>query len=234
MSKHLKHYNDIQTLRSQGLTYSEINQKLGTNIPKSSLSHICKGILLTNDQIVRIDKLSKESLIWKRQKALVANKKIFDARLSKYRKRNTDIKLLMKRRQVKLVALAMLYLGEGAKWKSRRGLMLGSTNPTILQMYISLLGECFGISIDKLKGRVQHRADQDSAKLLNYWSKATGIKPEDFYPSYVDKRTIGKPTLREDYHGVCSVTCSGTDVQLELEQIADIMSEAITGSSYNG
>lgn len=178
--------------------------------------------------------MSRDSLIWKRQKAVIANKKIFDSKLDEYRSRNKNMKNFMKSRQAKLVALAMLYLGEGAKWKSRRGLMLGSADPLIMKLYVRLIKDCFGIHEDKMRGRVQHRADQNPDELIDYWSKITGINPDNFYPSYVDKRTIGKPTLKTDYHGVCSVTCAGTNVQLELNQIVGIINEAVTGSSYNG
>lgn len=229
MNKHLTYYESIRTLRSRGLTYREINQKLGTKIPKSSLNHICKNIVLSKVQIDRIDQITKNNLSAGRQKALVANKLIFDKKLARYRKDNQYLGKLMKDRRVQLIALAMLYLGEGAKWKSRRGLMLGSADPMIIKMYISLLEDCYGIEKDMLKGRIQHRADQNPAKLVKYWSNITGIKPSNFYPCYADRRTIGKPTLKPDYRGVCVVTCAGTHVQLELEQIVGIINESITG-----
>ena len=229
MNSHILLHDDIRKLRTNGLTYAEINKKLGTNISKSTLSYICRGIILTDKQMGRIYDILRESLVISRQKAVVANRKVFEDKLTEYRNRNQDIKKLMQVRQAKLIALAMLYLGEGAKWKSRRGLMLGSADPMIMKMYINLLRDCYGITCDRLKGRIQHRADQDPAKLVKYWSQVTGIEPKNFYPSYSDKRTIGKPTLQPDYRGVCVVTCGGTHVQLELEQIVGIINEAITG-----
>lgn len=229
MSKHLTHYNDVRTLRTKGLTYSEINKKLGTNIPKNSLTHICRGIVLTDEQITRISQLVKDNLVLNRQKAVIANKRIFDSKLIQYRQQNQNLKRFMSDRRAKLIALAMLYLGEGGKWKSHRGLFLGSADPMIIQVYLNLLDSCFGITRDKLHGRIQYRADQDYGKLLSYWSKVSGIKKQNFYPGYIDKRTIGKITIKTDYRGVCVVTCGGTAAQLELEQIIGIIDEAITG-----
>lgn len=97
-----------------------------------------------------------------------------------------------------------------------------------------LLNSCFDISIDKLKGRIQHRADQNPEELLNYWSGVTGIHKKNFYKSYVDKRTIGRKTKKSGYKGVCTITCAGTHIQLELEQIADIIFEALGGYGAAG
>ena len=231
MNKHLAYYEDIRTLRAQGLTYREINQSLGTKIPKSSLNHICKNIVLNKRQIARIDKITKNNLSVGQQKALVANKLIFDMKLVQYRKDNQHLGKFMKDRRAQLIALAMLYLGEGGKWKSHRGLSLGSSDPTIIEIYLNLLESCFGITKDKLRGRIQYRADQNYEKIISFWSKVTGINKQNFYPGYVDKRTIGKPTLKTDYRGVCVITCGGTAVQLELEQIVGIINKQLRGYS---
>ena len=232
MRKHIALYEQIRSLRSNGLTYTEINENLGVNIAKSSYSYICKDIFLNKHQINRINQLSKERLIVYRQKALQVNRQIFQNKLKDYRLKNAGIAdLITSDRQAQLIALAMLYLGEGAKWKGRRGLMLGNADPKILTAYIDLLELCYDIPRSKMRARIQHRADQNSKELVNYWSKVTSLEKEQFYPSYVDKRTIGKPTKKAGYHGVCSISCAGTHVQLELEQIADIINKAIRGRS---
>lgn len=229
MNKHLAYYERIRTLRAKGRTYAEINQSLGTKISKSSLNHICKDIVLNEKQTARINQITKDNLAAGRKKALIANKLIFDRKLATYRKDNQHLWKFMKDRRAQLIALAMLYLGEGGKWKSHRGLSLGSSDPVILEIYINLLESCFGITKDKMRGRIQYRADQDYGKIITHWSKVTGINKRNFYPGYVDKRTIGKPTLKPNYRGVCVITCGGTAVQLELEQIVDIINESIAG-----
>ena len=121
----------------------------------------------------------------------------------------------------------MLYLGEGSKWKSHRGPQLGSSDPKIIRLYVSLLRDCYNISADQLKCRVQHRADQDPEELVKYWSCVSGVNPTRFYPSYADRRTIGHATLNKGYKGVCVITCAGTYIQLELAQIVDIIGEVL-------
>ena len=130
-------------------------------------------------------------------------------------------------RDVAKIALAMLYLGEGAKRRSHRGLMLGSSDPLIATLYIALLERCYDIRKANLKCRISYRADQNIDALENYWSHITGIPRKNFYKTIPDPRTSGKKTIKHNYHGVCVITCRGTDVQLELEQITHLLKKGL-------
>jgi hypothetical protein len=222
-------HNTVRSLRASGLTYREINEKIGISIPKSSLTYICRGIVLSHKQQVRITKIVKSNRNMGQQMAVLANRKIFEAKLLGYRRSNQDLRPLLGNKRVKLIALAMLYLGEGTKWKGHRGLVLGSSDPNIIRLYIDLLRECYDIPTSLLKCKIQYRADQNSEELTRFWSSITGVSVQSFYPGYIDKRTIGKPTKKINYKGVCSVICAGTHIQLELEQVAVIISEALKG-----
>ena len=61
--------------------------------------------------------------------------------------------------------LSVLYLGEGTKWKGHSGMVLGSSDPNIILLYIKLLEICYGINHKKLKCRVSYRADQNLKSL---------------------------------------------------------------------
>lgn len=220
-------YADIRQLRSEGFTYAEINEQLNTAIPKSSLSYICKGIVLTTSQLERIDSEARAQLVSKREKAVLANRKKHEDKLASYRAANQDLMPFMQDRRAKMIALAMLYLGEGAKWQKSRAPKLASTDPMIIRLYILLLGECYGVTIDTLRCRVQQRADQNSDELIVFWSEVTGIPRTRFYPSYIDKRTVGHKTTKASYHGVCTIMCAGTHIQLELAEIAGIIYRAL-------
>jgi hypothetical protein len=125
----------------------------------------------------------------------------------------------LKDKDVLKLLLSMLYLGEGSKWKSHHGLVLGSSDPDIIRLYICLLDRCYGISVEKLRCRVSYRADQDIHALQRYWSQVTCIPLSGFYKTIPDPRTIGKPTKNIDYKGVAVISCAGTHIQLELEMI---------------
>lgn len=90
---------------------------------------------------------------------------------------------------------------------------------------MGLLKRCCGIEVGEARCRISYRADQDPDYLEDFWSNLTKILRTNFYKTKPDPRTVGKPTLRSDYKGVCALTRKGTDIQLELQAIADIISE---------
>ncbi len=217
---------DVQSLRLQGKTYREINQILGLSIPKSTLSYYCRNVDPGENYRKRIQADTAKRLAYVQELAVAKNRQIFESKLAGLRKNSQYAASLIREIPVAKIALAMLYLGEGAKWKSHRAPQLGSSDPRIIKIYLSLLETCYKVERKTIRCAVQHRADQDSTKLLNYWSKIMGIPKKQFYPSYIDKRTIGKPTKKTDYKGVCVVNCPGTHIQLELDIMADIISDA--------
>ena len=227
MTRYAELHDKIRDLRKNGLTYSEINAHLGVSIHKSTYSYICRGVALSTSQRASIQAEQLRQLGERRKVAVLQNKRLFNQKISSYRLKHHDMATFMSNLNAKLLALAMLYWGEGSKWKSHRGPQLGSSNPDIIRLYIALLHDCYGVTIERIKCRVQHRADQDSQGLIAYWSTVTGIKPGNFYPCYIDKRTLGQVTRKENYRGVCVITCAGTHIQLELAQIVDIIVEAL-------
>ncbi len=217
---------NVRALRRAGKTYREINQTLDLSIPKSTLSYLCRDVNPGEEYKERIQADTATRLTYIRELAVARNKQIFENKRAKLKADSQYVSKLIHEAPVAKIALAMLYLGEGAKWKSHRAPQLGSSDPRIIKIYMNLLKKCYGVEDSTIRCVVQHRADQDSAKLLNYWSKVTGIPKKQFYPNYIDKRTIGKPTKKTNYKGVCVVNCPGTHIQLELDIIADIISDA--------
>lgn len=213
--------DEILRLRNEGYTYNEINQTINKTISKSTLSYICSNILLSPEQKRRIHELNLESLKNARSKARIVHETIFQNRLTAISDKAAKVvKGCEHNVETAKLALATLYLGEGSKWASYRGLALGSANPDIILIYIKLLEICYGKSIDDFKLRVQYRADQNLSELEDYWSALTGISRTNFYKSTPDMRTKDKPTTNGSYKGVCVASCSGTDIQLELAAIA--------------
>jgi hypothetical protein len=219
--------NDTRKLRSKGKTYSEIVRKLKLTIPKSTLSNWCSDVNLPLWYKTKIERLNSKNFSKAQKMAWASNKAKREKLLSNLVANNLCLVRKVNDKDVLKMLLAMLHLGEGAKWKSHRGLMLGSSDPDIIRLYIKLLNLCYGVEPKKLKCRVSYRADQNLKSLQRYWSQVTGVPVKSFYKTKPDPRTIGKPTLRKDYKGVCVVTCGGTDVQLELEAIPKIILEGL-------
>ncbi len=212
-------------LRRKGYTFTEIEKTLGIIIPKSTLSGWCKEITLTSKQKDRIIKLNLAKLHIAQQKSVISSQKRNRAFLDLLRFRN---QYLLKRLDIdtQRIILSIIYICEGAKWKSHRGIMFGNSDPKMIRFFIFLLMHCFPkINLNDLRCRVSYRADQDIKALENYWAKITGISLNHFFKTKPDPRTIGRTTKKPDYKGVCVVTCRGTDIQLELETIAKLLFE---------
>ena len=130
-------------LRSRGKTFMEISKKLDIKIPKSTLSAWCKNIILPNWYKKKIKRLNEKNLIKAQQLALISNKLKYENILKKAELINQKIGNKLKSKDILKAFLSILYLGEGAKWKSHHGLMLGSSDPIIIKLYIQLLKLCY-------------------------------------------------------------------------------------------
>lgn len=129
-------------------------------------------------------------------------------------------------REVGRLLCASMYSCEGAKYPSARRLGFGNSDPRMIQLFLRLLRRYFAVDEEKFRCQVFHRWDQNLRDLIRYWSGITGIPPRQFYPSKPDRRTKGKPTLRKDYRGVCSITYFSTTLQFTLQSIGEALMES--------
>lgn len=213
-----------QVLRSKGYTFEEIKKFTGINIPKSTLSYWCKDINLPESYYKKVDKLNRINRDKARKIAGTNREKERNHLIEKAKQEiQSSFHHINADKKLKKIILAVLYLGEGSKWKSHRGLMLGSADPNIIKLYIKLLKDVYSIPKNSLRARISYRADQDIKKLTGFWAKITGLEANHFYKTIPDSRTVGKPTKNKDYKGVCVISCAGTKIQLELEAITNIL-----------
>ena len=208
------------TKRLEGKTYSDINRELGTNLSKSTLSSWFSRMPLS----MASQKKLEINIAKKLEVAQYKGKQVLKKKRKKYLQtlKNKNLYLLKSiSTPVQKIILSTLYLAEGTKGRSC--LTLGSSNPKIISLYLSLLKNCFEIDKSKFRIRIQGRADQNPILLEGFWQKVTGVPTKQFYPTYTDQRTRGKKTLKKNYRGVCVVHYFDTSIELELELLADSM-----------
>lgn len=213
----------VRALRSLGKTYSEIMIELGLSLPKSTISSWCKNVCLPNWYQAKVDKLNKRNLTKGQKMAQISNRIKREKFLQGLLEKNKHIAEKVKNSDILKALLAILYLGEGSKWKSHSGLILGSSDPIIIKLYLRFLELCYGIKPEIMKCRISYRADQDLNRLQKYWSKITSIPLKNFYKTIPDPRTIGKPTRKKEYKGVCVINGGSSAIQIELEKIPEII-----------
>lgn len=211
---------EAKKMRLQGRTYEEIRRNLRVSVPKSTLSCWLRDLAMPAESSNKIKNRNEANLRRGREIASLNRKRRNALREEKFHSDNNLVRaLLTKNVQVRKIALSMLYLGEGSK-TDRGSLMFGNSNPDTVRLFLSLLRSCFQISNEKLRLTLQCRADQNVSALETFWSSVTGVPLKNFYKAQVDQRSIGKPTRKKDYKGVCRIDYFSSDVDLELKYLA--------------
>lgn len=213
-------------LRKLGLTYSLIQEQLDVKIPKSTLSFWFKNIKLSVSAKTENKRLSTLATEKSRILAVKANKIIRQKYLDTLSTRYEHLKEKIKDKNTALIALSMIYLGEGGK--SRTGsVSIGNSDQNVIRLFLYLLNICFDIDKSKFRCTVQCRADQDTQELEKFWSEITGIPLTQFYKTCIDPRTIGKPSRKLDYKGVCRLDYFSADIFNSIMTIIDIVTKGL-------
>jgi len=221
-SQYYKFKNRAILLRKSGKTYGEIKSILNKNISKSTLSIWFKNINLTKEQQGKIKKSIKNKIYHSRIRALTTNKKKREQYLISVNNRVKHLGNNVKNKSIAKIIVAMLYLGEGSKTQ-RGSLMFCNSNPLVVNIFLNLLRYCYNINESKFRCTVQCRADQNIKNLEKFWSKVTKIPLNQFYATKIDPRTIGKPSKKLNYKGVCRIDYFSADLYTELIKIPEII-----------
>lgn len=206
-------------LRKLGKTYGEIRNIIGKNIPKSTLSLWCNKIYLTSEQRKIIDKKVIENCKKGMEVAWIVNRERRKKYLKSIVNRNKHLSKILKNRDIGKVALSMLYIGEGSKGFNRSSLRFGNSDPFVIDLFLNLMRKCYTIDEKKFRCTILCRADQNIGKLETFWTDITKIPLSQFYKTRIDSRTIGKPSKKIDYKGVCAIDYFSADLFLDLIQI---------------
>jgi hypothetical protein len=212
----------VVRLRQEGKTYGEIQAILDKRIAKSTLSYWCRTIVLPDDYQKRVRALILKGLSKSRATALLKKQEIKEKHHEELVKKYGPLKKLMSDRDVALIALSMLCLGEASKTNN---LYLGSSDVRIIKLFLGLLQKCFPYDLEKVRCTIQCRADQDILELEEYWVRESGIPKRLFYKTRIDPRTVGKPTLRREYRGVLKVSYFSSEIQKTLKVLYNLLAE---------
>jgi hypothetical protein len=209
----------IVGLRKQGKTYSEILKFLNLKIPKSTLSNWCSQVSLP----VGYEKKIREHNLFVLRKARISAVEAKKAARLKEKediwKENVHLIEKIRDKDTAKIVLAMLYLGEGMKKRERGFLMFGNSDPVTIGLFLSLFRLVYKTDESKFRCTLQCRADQNIEKLENFWSDVTNIPLKQFYKARVDPRTIGKPSRKLDYKGVCRIDYFSAKIFSELLEV---------------
>ncbi len=174
---------EARELRRQGWSLGEIVKKLGP--PKNTLTLWVRDIVLTPAQQVAL--LERETAATSRNIALAAaahRQGRLDRIAAEREKAEQLLDTITEQRQANHVALAMLYLGEGAKGETV--LKFGNSNPTVIRHWLHLLRSSF--ALDEAKFRLRDYVARRSGR----W-RATGVLARGDCYQRRDQRPCRRP-----------------------------------------
>lgn len=211
-------------MRRNGASIRDVERKLG--IPRSTLSGWFRDIYISPRHQNVLEKRGKKSLAKARLEAAKWHNQQKRERLKLAERSAQESLATIDTQQNEIIelALAMLYLGEGAKTKSRTA--MGNSDPMILKFFVRAIQKLYDLSPEDFRCHLHLRYDQNPEKLKRYWSRTLKIPLCNFRKPIIDKRTSGSPTYPH-YRGVCAVDCSHVAIQRKLMYISTAFCEQI-------
>ena len=95
------------------------------------------------------------------------------------------------------IILSMLYWGEGSK----KTCDFINSDGKIIEVYLRIIREVFKIDENSIRATMRIFTGMDEKDCLNYWSKVTGIKKNEFKVRFNDGGTRGKTK-----YGMCRIS----------------------------
>lgn len=212
ISKWFRIKEEVIRYRLRGNSLGDIKKKFG--IPKATLSGWFKNVKLSDSKRKILDKRWRETLVLSRKKAVAWHNKQRAERIEIAQDKAlvTLSRLNINDKNILELALAMLYLGEGAKTAKTS---LGNSDPEILSFFVKSMETLYGLDRRKVRCDLHLRADQDVEEIKHYWSRKLRIPLSGFTSASIDKRTLGRKTYPH-YKGVCILNYSNIAIQRKL------------------
>ena len=120
----------------------------------------------------------------------------------------------------KLILLSALYWGEGSK----KDFGLSNTDPNLIRTFVNCLKDVFKIEDTRLRISIRIYQDLDREKCLEFWSKVTGVRKDNFVSINVLE---GKKKGKLEY-GMCRVrVLKGGDLLKKIVSINKVVANLI-------
>lgn len=187
----LEKIKKLKQLRKKGHSINELVEKLA--IPKTTVWHHIQGVTVSPQYT---------SLLYSKRGGS-----------SKRKQKNIEIgrekaaKLLKNADRESLIAIAMLYWGEGSKGACE----FVNSDGKIIQLYLKILKEYLDVSGTSLKATMRIFSGMDRKECLDYWSKVTRIPKNKFIIRFNDGGTKGRTK-----YGMCRISVKKGDSTLKL------------------
>lgn len=209
----LEQKNIVQTLRSKGLSYGEIQKKV--KVSKDTISRWCREITLSPKQL---DRLFQNKLNGATKGRLIGAKKQQNERIerSKLLFENGLSKVGKPSKRDRFIAGIGLYIGDGGKGDKR--FAFSNSDPKTIKFMSVWLTEFFDVSPDKMAGQIWIHNNLDEKEARKYWSNLTKIPDNRIYKSYIAKNKTNSKKVRKQLHehGIFTLLYLSSSIQREM------------------
>lgn len=172
----------VKSLRREGHSINEIVAEL--SVPKTTVWH----------HIRRVKVLPRYELQLRSKRGGSAKRSLERKKLAKKKARE----LMLGPDRERVIALAMLYWGEGHK---KRSCEFINSDGTMIRFYLKILHEVFEIPNEQLKPTMRIFDGMRTDECLNYWAKVTEMPASCFKIRKNDGGTRGRTK-----YGMCRIT----------------------------
>lgn len=189
-------------MRRAGLGIKTIANRL--NVSSSTTSLWCRDIELTDAQMTKLGKNSRDPYYGKRKDYLLKIKNFQAKKLESIRQKSLEMVGAISSRDVFISGIA-LYWAEGFKKDKQVG--FANTDPVMIRVFIRWLNSC-GVGLERLRFRVginEHYSNKTD-DIEDFWVRALKISKKQFQKPFFQK-TIWKKEYEnpQEYHGVLRV-----------------------------
>lgn len=190
-------------LRRSGRSIKGIAKDL--DVSQGSVSLWCRDIVLTDEQLLMLERNSKDPNYGKRLQNSIKQQSIRTEKTNRLKQEGMSEVGKLSKRELLLVGIS-LYWAEGYKKDSQVG--LGSSDPKMMQLYVKWLCDCFDYTVDDLMFRVtaneshEYRIDE----IVKYWADLFGLNKSVFQKPFYQKAKWQKSYEHpEEYFGVLRI-----------------------------
>jgi hypothetical protein len=185
------------TLRKQGMSYSQIREKV--HVSKSTLSLWLEDYPLTKERLHELRSTPNSHRI---ESYRATMKKKQEEKITIQEKRVTKDMGKLSRRDL-FVSGFFLFWGEGAK--GRRGeVALANTDPSMIRYFIDWI-ILLGGEKEKFYFTLHIYADMDPQTEITYWAKELDVRKTQFWKPYIKKTNLSGLSYRNGFgHGTCN------------------------------
>ncbi len=217
---HSKTKSDAIKLRKQGYSLSEISEKLSIAQSTSSIwlrsvtiSELGKKRILDQQNIIKAE-IQNRFLLKRENKSKELLQRI-----------NSSLSKVSWDKNLYKILCSFLYWGEGSKTGNNVSFI--NSDPEMIITFLSLLRKGFDIDEAKLRALIHIHHYHDEEKLLNFWSKKTGIPESRFNKSFKKQSTgLYKKT---EYKGCLRIRYYDVEIARELQGLYNTVATIIKG-----